>query len=157
MSQNQPETTAPETPHELIDRIEQSWQSWVEAVEGIPDGRLTEPMVGHWSTKDLLGHVAFWEDWVIADCRRIIAGTAASDEDMDGINQGQVADSKTASVTAQKQYRDQAHARLMTFLGSIKADEPTFPQLVATLDGETWGHYDEHAAQVRAWRAAEGI
>ncbi len=147
----------PQSPAELIDRIERSWQAWVNAVDGIPDDRLTEPIVGHWSTKDLLGHVAFWEDWVIGDCQRIVAGKPETGENMDPINQGQVADAKDASVSAQKRYRQAAHANLMAYLGTIEAAEPTFPELVKALEGETWGHYDEHAAEVLAWRAAEGI
>jgi hypothetical protein len=147
----------PRTVRELTDRIEASWQGWVDAVEGIPETRLAEPMVGHWSTKDLLGHVAFWEDWVIGDCRRILSGGSDSGEDLDEVNQRQVAESKDASVAAQKRYRDEAHARLTAFLATIPEGEPAFPQLVATLGDETWGHYDEHADQVRAWRAAEGI
>jgi hypothetical protein len=147
----------PRTPRELIDRTERSWQAWVDAVEGIPDERLAESAVGHWSTKDLIGHVAFWEDWVIGDCQRILAGEPESGGDMDAVNQGQVEESKNASVAEQKRYRDEAHARLMAFLATIPGDTPLFPDLVKALEWETYAHYDEHAAQVRAWRTAEGI
>ena len=148
---------SPRTPRELIDRTERQWQAWVEAVDGIPDERLAEPMVGHWSAKDLLGHVAFWEDWVIGDCQRILAGEPDSGEDMDPINQGQVEETKNASVAEQKRYRDEAHARLMAFLGTIPADTPLFPQLAKALEWETYAHYDEHAAEVRAWRETHGV
>ena len=147
----------PTTPRELIDRIERSWLAWVNAVDGIPDERLAEPMVGHWSTKDLLGHIAFWEDWVVGHCQRILAGKPDPGGDMDPINERQVAESKDALVDEQKRYRDETHARLATFLGTIPDDEPKFPELVEALAGETYGHYDEHTAQVGAWRAAEGI
>ena len=157
MMDSQENGADPTTPRELIDRTERSWQAWVDAVEGIPDERLAEPMVGHWSTKDLLGHIAFWEDWVIGDCQRIVAGEPDPGGNMDPINQGQVADSKGASVAEQKRYRDEAHARLAAFLGTIPDGESKFLELVKSLAGETYGHYDEHTAQVRAWRAAEGI
>ena len=151
------EAGAPRSPRELSERTEQSWRAWVDAVDGIPGERLAEPMVGHWSIKDLMGHIAFWEDWVVADCQRILAGEPDSGENLDPINQGQVASSKDASVAEQKRYRDEAHARLTAFLGTIADDEPKFPALAATLAGETYGHYDEHTAQVRSWRDAEGI
>lgn len=147
----------PQSPAELIDRIERSWQAWVNAVDGIPDDRLAEPIVGHWSTKDLLGHVAFWEAWVIGDCQRIVAGEPETGEEMDPINQGQVAENTDATVAAQKRYRQDAHANLIAYLGSIDANEPTFSLLVEALAGETWGHYREHTAEVLKWRAAEGI
>jgi len=151
------DATEPRSPAELIDRIERSWQAWVAAVEGIPDNRLAEPIVGHWSTKDLLGHVAFWEEWVIGDCRRIEADEPETGEETDPINQGQVAENKDSSVAEQKRYRQAAHANLIAYLGSIAATEPTFPALVKALEGETWGHYDEHAAEVLKWRSAEGL
>ena len=148
---------SPRTTRELLDRTERQWQAWVDAVEGIPDERLAEPMVGHWSGKDLLGHVAFWEDWVIDECQRILAGKPNTEEDLDPINQAQVADSKHASVAAQKRYRDEAHARLMAFLATIPEDTPHFPALVKALEWETYAHYDEHTAEVRAWRETAGV
>lgn len=150
------ESETPRTVKELIDLTERQWQAWVAAVEGIPDERLTEPMAGHWSGKDLIGHVAFWEDWVIGDCRRILAGEPDPGEDLDPINQAQVEDAKGASVADQKRYRDEAHARLMAFLDTIPEETPTFPELVKALEWETYAHYDEHTAQVRAWREGVG-
>ncbi len=148
---------SPATLSELIDRAERSWRNWVDAVEGIPDERLAEPMVGYWSAKDLLGHIAFWEDWTVGECQRILAGEPETGEDMDPINESQVEESKNAPVAAQKRYRDEAHARLAAFMAAIPEDSPVFPDLVKTISGETYGHYDEHAAQVRTWREAQGI
>ena len=147
----------PQTMQALRDHTDRRWQAWNDAVDGIPDERLAEPMTGHWTGKDLLGHVAFWEDWVIGDCRRILAGEPDPGADLDPINQGQVAEQKNASVGDQKRYRDEAHARLMDFLGTIPEDTPFFPELVKALEWETYAHYDEHAAEVRAWREAAGL
>jgi hypothetical protein len=157
MTDQTTDTTDPRDPRELIDRTDQSWQDWVAAIEGIPDERLQEPMVGHWTGKDLLGHVAFWEDWVIGECQRIQAGAPATDEDMDPLNQRQVEESKARSVAEQKRYRDETHARLMAYLGTIPADEPTFAALVKALEWETYKHYDEHTGQARSWREAQGV
>jgi hypothetical protein len=147
----------PQNAAELTDRIERSWQAWVDAVEGIPDDRLSEPSVGHWTTKDLLGHVAFWEDWVVAHCQRILAGDPEPAEDAGAFDHAQVTASRNASVAEQKRYRDDAHAQLSAFLGTIGDDEPKFGKLVTALAGETYNHYDEHTAQVKAWRNAQGL
>jgi hypothetical protein len=154
---NQGNGKTPRTPRELRDRTEQSWRSWVEAIEGIPEERMAEPMVGHWSAKDLVGHVAFWEDWVIGECQRILAGEPATGEDLDPLNQRQVEERKNRSLAEQRRYRDEAHARLMAFLETIPNDEPAFPKLVNVLEWETYEHYDEHAGQVRSWREAEEL
>ena len=47
--------------------------------------------------------------------------------------------------------------RLMAFLASIRDDEPKLLDLVKALEWESYKHYDEHAAEVRAWRKAENI
>jgi hypothetical protein len=151
------ESGAPKDQQELIDRVERSWRSWVDAVEGVPSERLTEPMVGHWSTKDQLGHVAFWEDWVIGHCQRILADEPEPDDNPEAMNEGQVESTKASSVAEQLRYRDDAHARLAAFLATIAEHEPKLPRLVKALEWETYLHYDEHAEQVRAWRRAEGI
>jgi hypothetical protein len=148
---------SPRTMPELLGETERRWQSWVDAVEGIPEERLAEPVTGHWTGKDLLGHVAFWEEWVIDECQRILAGEPNTDDDLDPLNQAQVEDSKDASVAEQKRYRDEAHARLMAFLATIPEETPVFPALVKALEWETYKHYDEHAAEVRAWREAAGV
>jgi hypothetical protein len=145
----------PRTPRELIERTEQRWRAWVDAVEGIPEERLGEASVGHWSIKDLLGHVAFWEDWVIGHGKRILAGEPEPHLDEVGTNEGQVRERRDASVAEQKRYREDAHARLMAFLGTIRDEEPKFSELVKALEWETYKHYDDHAAQVRDWRSRE--
>ena len=147
----------PRNPRELIEHTESSWQAWRAATEGIPEERMAEPVTGHWTAKDLLGHVAFWEDWVIAHCQRILAGEPEPDEDMDTLNQRQVAESKDTTVAEQLRYRDAAHARLADFLATIRDDEPKFPRLIEALEWETYKHYDEHTAEVRAWRQREGM
>lgn len=159
MSDHESNGSDPQHPREFIERIEQSWRAWVDAVEGIPEARMADPAVGHWSVKDLLGHVAFWEDWVIGHCQRVLAGRPepTSDDELDAINQSQVADSKSASVADQKRYRDDAHARLAAYLITFQDGEPRFSRLVETLADETYRHYDDHTEEVRAWRQENGL
>jgi hypothetical protein len=149
----------PRNAAELRERTERSWQAWKSATEGISAARMTEPVTGHWTVKDLLGHVAFWEDWVIGHCQRILAGEPEPDDEarLDAINQRQVAESTSASVADQLRYRDEAHARLAAFLTTLRDDEPQFPRLVQALEWETYKHYDEHTGEVRAWRDREGL
>jgi len=158
MSDHEPNGSDPQSPRELSERTEQSWRAWVDAVEGIPEARMAEPAVGYWSVKDLLGHVAFWEDWVIGHCQRVLAGEPepASDDELDALNESQVEESTGTSVADQKRYRDDAHARLAAYLATIQ-DEPMPPRLVETLADETYRHYDDHTEQVRAWRRENAL
>ncbi|MGH9174345.1 MAG: DinB family protein, partial [Vicinamibacterales bacterium] len=56
-----------------IERVETSWATLIEAIEGIPDARLTAAgAIGTWSVKDVLGHVAYWDGQAIGDVERAL-------------------------------------------------------------------------------------
>ncbi len=58
-----------------LERIEASWRELTEALAGIPEERLTEPGVaGEWSVKDLMGHIAFWDEQALLAAERHLAG-----------------------------------------------------------------------------------
>jgi hypothetical protein len=154
MSQSSATETAP-TAADLLHTVDAHWQAWVDVVDGIPEDQLNAETCGFWTTRDLLGHVAFWEDWGAEAVRLSLAGEAIPDEVGD-LNQSEVDKHKHDSVADLKRYRAEAHDRLMTYLRSIQ-DEPTFVELVTGYSGEFHDHYDEHAAQVRQWRREHGM
>lgn len=46
--------------------IDASWREWISAIESIPEARWSESGVcGEWAIKDLLGHVAVWDQVMI--------------------------------------------------------------------------------------------
>src|SRR3989304_7441698 len=45
-----------------------------EAVRGIPEDRLTVPMHGEWSAKDLVAHISSWNEFTALDLRRLARG-----------------------------------------------------------------------------------
>lgn len=154
MSQSSAPVTSP-TAAELLHTIDDRWQAWVDVVDGIREDQLGAETCGFWTTRDLLGHVAFWEDWGLQAIRSSLTGEAPPADD-DDLNQSEVDKHKNDSVADLKRYRAEAHDRLMTYLRSIQ-DEPTFVALVTDNAGEFHDHYDEHAAQVRQWRQEQGL
>lgn len=154
MSQSSATATTP-TAADLLQTIDSHWQEWVNVVDGIPDDQLGAETCGFWTTRDLLGHVAYWEDWGAEAIRLTLAGEVIPDDEGD-VNQIEVNKHKDDSVSELKRYRDDAHDRVMTYLRSIQ-DEPTFVALVTDNAGEFHDHYDEHGAQVRQWRQDQGL
>ena len=112
MSQSGATATTP-TAAELLHTVDAHWQAWVEVVDGIPEDQLDAETCGFWTTRDLLGHVAFWEDWGAEAVRLSLAGEAIPDEAGD-VNQVEVDKHKHDSVADLKRYRAEAHDRLMT-------------------------------------------
>ena len=52
--------------HGLLKRLDREWQDLLQSLRGLSDKATLRPgLVGEWSGKDLLGHVATWEDEAI--------------------------------------------------------------------------------------------
>src|SRR4051812_42377723 len=56
---------APTTMAELRERIDSSYAALERTIEQLSDDQLTTPIDGSWSAKDLLAHIAAWEQVTI--------------------------------------------------------------------------------------------
>ena len=61
--------------NDVLRQIDGSWRELQSALAEVPGDRMEEPgVVGHWSTKDLLGHVTTWEVEMMANVQRVVDG-----------------------------------------------------------------------------------
>ena len=124
-----------------LEQVNSSWQNLTQAVDGIPDERMTEPgVVGAWSVKDTLAHVAYWDD----------PGLPDSGGDWQPINERVEAERSGWSLTEVRQNLDETHQRM---LAALRAKPEIDPEDVRS----DWEHYDEHTAEIRAWRERQGL
>ncbi len=143
---------------ESLRRIAASWDGWVAALKGIPEDRMTEPGVcGAWSVKDLIGHVASWDADALADVERIMTGAPEQPQDVQARNEASAAANATRSLEDLRTELARNHEAVVVALRGLAADDPRTLAICRAIAEDTWEHYDDHAAQVRAWRAREGI
>lgn len=141
-----------------IERIETSWHGLLAALAGVPDDRLAEPgAVGEWAVKDVMGHVAYWDGQAVVAAQRFLAGQAQPKVDWQVINERETAAHRDRSVAEQRAAMERAHAALLDLLRTTPPTDPRVVGLCGCLQGDTFEHYDEHAADVRAWRARAGL
>ncbi|MDP9365945.1 MAG: DinB family protein [Chloroflexota bacterium] len=140
-------------------RLGQSWRGLTEALEGIPEERLAEPgAVGTWSVKDVMGHVAFWDEQALLAAERHLAGQPpVRVPDWDGMNERQAAARADRSVAEQRAEMERAHELIVALLESRPPLDPAAVGLCGCLEEDTYQHYDEHARNVRAWRERVGV
>lgn len=118
------------------ERVDASWRALRDAVAGVPDERLLEPRaIGDWSVKDVLAHVAFWDD-----------PARAGDEDWQAANERVAAERAGWSLADVRAELASAHGRMLAAL-----------EAKTEVDPDDWEHYAEHAAEIRAWRERLGI
>ena len=140
----------------------------LEQLIGLEERTLTEsPIFDDWTVKDLLAHIAAWDRWELREMRHMASGEIldlTEVRDTDAFNADVVAawrDRTLAEVLAELQ---EARVTWVAWLQALP-DEEFFRQYL--FEGEDWSfpgcvevqwrHDAEHAAQIAAWREAEGL
>lgn len=155
---NDPTRTEQDIVAETLAKIETSWTGLMDALAGIPDDKLRERgAVGEWSIKDLMGHIAFWDDRAVINAARFNSG-APVDEEVDV----QAANAREAAAGADRSLEEQRATMLRAHQAVVSTLETAPPSgnrvgLCGCLEGDTFEHYDEHADDVRLWRQEAGI
>jgi uncharacterized protein (TIGR03083 family) len=137
---------------ELFQRIDSTWQELQRALDGIPPERATEPgAAGEWSVKDLLGHITFWERNLVTELQNLGPDEVVEALDVDEINAREHDLYKNRPLRELQAEFQESHEALMQVLQSIEDLDPDM------IKGDTWEHYEEHAAQIRNWRERLGV
>ena len=135
----------------------------MESFSGLSDSGLVESgAVGHWSVRDLLGHIATWEEEALSALPIILEGKPLPRYSwtggIDAFN-AREQDSKRGTAIAELQQDLAAtHQRLMAYMASVP--ETAYAQegrFLKRLRQDTYGHYREHAAQVVQWRKEQNV
>jgi hypothetical protein len=168
-------STQPRTKTELLERMRTGREEWDALIGQIPDSVHTEPaLAGGWSVKDLIAHVAAYENWTAAQIRAANEGRVPTDKELYGVEQmpldpeGWDLDRQNAAIHAR--YQEMPLAEVMTFSRQAFADlvaavEAVSDEDVARTGAQTWtgdrtlleivpeqcyAHYEQHAGELRS-------
>jgi hypothetical protein len=144
----------------LLERLDAAWTALSDSYAGLADAQLVEPgVVDDWSVKDIVAHVTTWEQEALEHLPLIIAGGTppryAAQGGIDAFNARATQDGRRLSLAEVLRRRDQTHARLVDFIRG--QPEGTFgggTRARRRLRLDSYGHYPEHTAAIRAWREA---
>ena len=144
----------------LLKQLDAAWTALGDAYAGLPEAQLVEPgVVDDWSVKDILAHVTTWEEEALQHLPLIIAGGTppryAAQGGIDAFNARATEAGRQRSLAEVLRRRDETHARLVEFIRRQPAG--TFGSRTRArrrLRLDTYGHYPEHTAAIRAWRQA---
>jgi hypothetical protein len=137
-----------------LDRIEAAWRRWLDVLARVPDERAAEPGVTEtWSVKDLIGHVAFWDEYAIVRCQEWLAGKPHGNVDWQQMNDADAAAGADLTLDEQRLRQETNHAALLAFLGELALDPERAASLYERISDDTDIHYDDHAGQIAAWLA----
>lgn len=154
----------------LVARLNDARNELLGLVRSLPPDQLeTSGAVGEWSVKDLIGHVASWEDRLLTLAQMVLNGHAGkiewigSDEALQAWNHKQYL--RKRAWTWDETIRDLALMReeVLWNIGWT-APEQLFQQHMLDVGAVSSAgllegiveHDQEHAAQLRAWIEAKG-
>jgi hypothetical protein len=142
----------------LLGQIDNAWTALADSYAGLPEARLIQPgVVDDWSVKDIVAHVTTWEQEALKHLPLIVAGGTppryAAQGGIDAFNARATEAGRRLSLAEALRRRDETHARLVEFIR--RQPEGTFggrTRARRRLRLDTYGHYPEHTAAIRAWR-----
>ena len=134
----------------LLQREDDAWRVLVDACEAVPvDRRSTEGVVPGWSTHDMVFHCVFWADDAGDVLERMRTGEAEP-KGFDGPESEILEAGRALTWDQVLQRAADARSRVRAALLAFD-DEPS--RAVEWFKDETFDHYEEHAAQIRAFAA----
>ncbi|MDB5074675.1 MAG: hypothetical protein JWO42_854 [Chloroflexi bacterium] len=155
----------------LMTAVEESWRRFDTAIAGLDEAALTVPgVVGEWSIKDLVGHVASWEQRAVQHVERWRRGeppevgavstdeyNAREAERRHGWTLAKVmddaADTRLSLRAALTSITDAEWATVITIEERVRTRGEWIGGALGGDEGPGT-HAAEHAMEIRAWRDA---
>ena len=130
----------------MLEKIQHGYLSLRAVLETLPAERFTEALPAGWTLKDVLAHLAGWEEICLDRVARLRAGEwkQYGDPDTDAKNAEIVAASRGATVPDLLKRWADAHAKVVALVGSLTGDELADERFVRTITDDTSGHYPDH-------------
>jgi len=136
---------------DIVARIEAAWADWLDAIAGLDDAACAEPdTASGWSVAQAMAHVALWDHLAAENAERRAGGGPPRRLDFDAVNALAARDRIRQPTAAARVEMLTTHAEMLVRLARLGAIDPAWVAV------DTWDHYPEHTAAVRAWRARTG-
>ncbi len=149
---------------------------WEQTLAEVPPNRFTETMLhGGWSIKDTIGHIAFYERWLLHWLEDAVRGQVTVATHLDLLDQ----DARNAQIYAENRDRalseilaesQQVYEQLWQVVKTLPEEDLLDPHrferyiepfwggglpLWRCIEGDSYGHYAEHIENIRAWLARD--
>lgn len=126
---------------------------------GISDERQIQPGVsGAWTVKDMLAHITFWEQRLIAYVNGARDSLIQPGEDeqqgVDRINAEVFAANRARPLAEVRAAFDSSYQQVLALAESLSADDLANEELSSLFAGDTFEHYREHSAMLKHWQSS---
>ena len=160
----------PMTRERLLDLIGMERAALEDLVPELSEEQMTTPgVVGEWTVKQVLAHVAGWERLLLSWLDMTVRGETPEgyapgypigEEGMHRLNADMVAETASRPLADVLTEFHKTRGRVLAGVGSLTDEQINRPgaapwtgdrPLLPFIAGNTYEHYREHAAEIRAW------
>ena len=148
---------------QLLERLDAGWSAFNASYAGLSDAQLTAPgVVDEWSVKDLVAHVAWWEEEALRHLPVILAGGrpprySVTYGGIDAFNAKMAEEKRGLSLAAVRDEAAETHRRLIVYLETVPEEQlATETRFRRRLRLDTYSHYPIHTEMIREWRERRG-
>jgi hypothetical protein len=148
---------------ELLEKVRVSRAEFEALMSRFTAEQLLEPATpDHWSPKDALAHIAWWERRAHVVISAVLAGRAPEysldESDVDNVNRQTFEANRLRALTEIRSEEAAAYQALVALAESLSDDDLTNPDKFAWTQGKplsvlvewnTFAHYDEHMPDLR--------
>ncbi len=147
---------------DAIAGLEAARKETLDAINGIPEEKMSAVAFGSWSVKDVLCHLASWEQFAVPDLQRISRGhipqvATLRLEDIDDWNVGLMRSRNLFPLPQAMSELEESRRQLIDTLNALPEDLFASGQLASMLVNGLAEGERHHADDIRQWRQKEGI
>ena len=147
---------------QILASVDESRRKLLAAIEGLTDEQMVKPVVGDWSVKDLMAHVASYEEWGLPDIERAGRGDAPA---LAAFDLKRVDEYNAMIMSLRRHFSlDQARRELGICRQSLLEAVKRLPDSALAEGQFARGllqicafHDTEHTEDIQNWRKREGI
>jgi len=138
---------------EVLRRADEGWSSFRATVRALPEDAWDEPVPGDgWTRRKMLNHIRVWHEVTARRLRyfRETGERPPSPGDEDTINAQAAADADLRTRAMILADLDASYGRLLEEVRQLRDEQLTVHESwpVAVVADNTWGHYEEHRADL---------
>ncbi|MBA2393346.1 MAG: ClbS/DfsB family four-helix bundle protein [Ktedonobacteraceae bacterium] len=164
----------PMTKEKFLSILHSERANWEALLAKIDTSRMTQPgFAGEWSLKDVIAHVAYYEEWTAAVIEELMRGETKTldsgepeDIDVELRNARFFKEHQHSSLPEVLAYSQKSFQHLLTVVQSLPEEEllsssPSFKALLPvywpdeplwkTIAGDSYEHYHQHIPDIQAW------
>ena len=150
------------TKQEMLKRIQKEREAFEAVLEGLTPEQMTAPgVMGEWSVKDILGHMAMWESRLVtilySNERGVSPKMLQGQAEVDRVNAESYAEQRERALDRVLADFHAVHAQLLKRLDKLTDRDLSDPKRFKWMEGEpleklvagdTFEHYAEHRPMI---------